>query len=102
MVFDVHLNMEFDWDPKKAAINILLGKPPFEEGVLAWKDPNAVIRFDPAHSHDEDRFHLIGYSPKRILLVVFTMRENDALTWIISVRKATPMERRTYEQKREN
>lgn len=50
----------------------------------------------------EERLHAIGYL-NRILLVVHTVREEGlgAIIWIISARKATPAERKLYEETNE-
>jgi uncharacterized protein len=88
--------MRFAWDPLKAELNKRRGKPTFEEGAEACDDPNAFIQFDAVHSEDEDRYQLIGLAANGILLVVFTTRDNDNVMWLISVRRASPKERRDY------
>ena len=47
----------------------------------------------------EERWHAIGYV-NRVLLVMHTVREEglDAIIRIISARKATPSERKFYEE----
>jgi len=52
---------------------------------------------DPDHSDDEQRFIAIGLSAKERLLVVVYHERGDK-TRIISCRKATPRERRAYEE----
>ena len=64
----------------------------------AFEDPHALVRYDAAHSGEEDRFHLLGMvGTMLVLLVVFT--EQDAIR-IISARRATRQEVRHYEQHR--
>jgi len=64
-----------------------------------WADSGSVEFFDPDHSEEEDRFIRIGYSTDgRVLLVVFCEREGGRMIRIVSARKATPKERRQYEE----
>lgn len=65
----------------------------------AFSDELARVIDDPEHSADENRFILIGMSiGLRLLVVVHAYRELDARIRLISARKATPRERRTYSQ----
>jgi len=60
-------------------------------------DPYSLIVPDPRHSRHEERLVLLGYSSlQRLLAVMFT--ERGARLRLISARKATPTERRTYEE----
>ena len=60
-------------------------------------DPRGRITDDPRHSDDEERFVLLGQSKRRRpLVVMFT--ERGEVTRLISARKATRRERRTYEE----
>jgi hypothetical protein len=71
----------------------------FEEAQTVWADPGAVEFHDPEHSAGEERFIRIGYSSaSRILLVVFCEREQGRVIRIIGARKATPRERKQYEE----
>lgn len=55
--------------------------------------------FDPEHSEAEDRYLRIGYSTgARLLLIVFCEREFGGVIRLISARKATTNERKTYEE----
>lgn len=51
---------------------------------------------DPLHSETEERLVIIGYSEKQRLLVVIHTEIGDVIR-IISARKATSYERKTYE-----
>ena len=52
---------------------------------------------DPDHSEDEERFIDIGMSDnRRVLVVVYT--ERGQRIRLISARKATPVERKQYEE----
>jgi hypothetical protein len=60
-------------------------------------DPLALIASDPDHSTEEVREWIIGISYlQRALVVVYTIR--GEIIRIISARKATPNERKRYEE----
>ena len=87
--------MAAEWDPHKAAENFRKHGVRFADGEAVLQDPLAVTISDP-HSEDEDRFVAVGVDPQgRILVVVYTWRRHNAR--LISVRRATATERRTYE-----
>ncbi len=86
----------FEWDLKKAKINLEKHAVSFEEASTAFKDPLSLTIDDPLHSSDEKRFVLIGMSyNSRILVVVHTDRGDNIR--IVSARKATKKERKYYE-----
>lgn len=69
----------------------------FFEARSVFYDENAQLIADSDHSIDEERFILLGQSAKfRILIVCHCYRENDELIRIISARRATTKERRSY------
>jgi len=87
--------MEFQWDPEKAARNLLKHGVSFHEAAAIFGDPLAATYFDPDHSDDENRFLTFGQSPQgRLLLVSHTDRGDQVR--IISARPATPREWRFY------
>jgi len=89
--------MEFEWDPDKAARNLAKHGVSFDEAARVFGDPLAMTYFDPDHSHEEDRFVTFGHSDQdRLLIVSHTDRE--VRVRIISARAATRKERRQYEQ----
>jgi uncharacterized protein len=66
----------------------------FADAVGVFKDENALTRLD--ESGDEERFVTLGMDALgRLLVVVYTWRENDI--HIISARNATRAEREAYE-----
>lgn len=85
----------FEWDDAKAAANLAKHGVDFFEAALALEtDANEVAAPDPAHA---DRVLSLVLSPRtRILVVVSTERRER--TRIISARKATAQEQRTYRQ----
>jgi len=93
---------EFDWDDKKASINLAKHKVSFDEGKTIFNDPFLLTYPDELHSDKENRLISIGTSSKeRLLLVVHlekTKNANSILVRIISCRKATVSERKLYEE----
>jgi len=90
----------FDWDARKAAQNLRKHKVSFEEASSVFFDEYALAFFDPDHSTDEDRFLMLGLGFRwRLLVVVYCIREKGHTIWIISARKATNSERKTYRRK---
>jgi hypothetical protein len=96
----------YEWDKKKAQINLAKHKVSFEEGETIFDDPLLITYADELHSETEDRWVSIGMSSKeRILLAahVEKLATNDfVLVRIISCRKATTPERRLYEDNKNN
>jgi uncharacterized DUF497 family protein len=92
-------SLQFDWDKKKNNSNKKKHGVSFEEAQTAFHDPNARLISDPDHSDDEDRFVLLGMSERfRVLVTCHCYREDDSVIRIISARKATKKEIRTYEE----
>lgn len=90
--------MKFEWDHKKAKLNLTKHKVSFEEASTVFFDPLAKIANDPDHSNDEHRQILIGYSHHRkLLIVVHVFHDSKNVIRIISARKATKHERRDFE-----
>ena len=86
----------FEWDENKQKSNFRKHAVDFAEGESVFYDAHSLTIPDPDHSAKEHRFIDIGTSNKnRILVVVYTERENRIR--IISVRKATGIERKMYE-----
>ncbi len=91
--------MEFEWDEDKAERNQKKHKITFGEAATVFGDPLSITFADPDHSIEEDRFITIGTSIRnRLLIVSHTDRGGDRIR-IISARKTTPRERKTYEEK---
>lgn len=91
------MSIPFEWDEEKAEINIKKHKVGFEEAKSVFGDPFSITVDDPDHSKEEQRFIDIGKSASgKLLVVVYT--ERGSKIRIISCRKATPAERRKYEE----
>jgi uncharacterized protein len=89
----------FDWDKRKNLANKRKHKVSFEEAQTVFYDEEALLRDDPDHSDDEDRFILLGVSSAlRTLVVCHCYRSADQIIRIISARKATRSEAREYER----
>jgi uncharacterized DUF497 family protein len=86
----------FEWDPNKAAENLQKHGVSFEEAATVFGDFLSVTIDDPLHSDDEQRLVIIGQSVRgQTLVVVHTVR-GDKIR-IISTRRATKQERKSYE-----
>jgi uncharacterized DUF497 family protein len=94
--------MIFEWDDDKARANLEKHKISFDEARTIFADPFLVTFLDEFHSDKEERFISIGLSERnRVLLAVHTEREERdeiIIIRIISCRKATPAERKQYEE----
>ena len=87
----------FSWDDRKARENFRKHGVSFEEAATAFSDENARLMHDPDHSHEKDRFVLLGFSAKlRILVVCHTYRQDEREIRIISARKADREECKQY------
>jgi uncharacterized protein len=73
---------------------------PFEEAATVFGDRLGRITSDPRHSGDEERFVLLGFSEQQRLRAVMFAEREEAIR-IMSARRATPRERRDYEQSEE-
>ena len=89
--------MIFEWDPKKAAINLRKHKVSFKEAATVFNDPFSVTVADPDHSIDENRYLIIGQSSRHRLLIVSHAEQAERVR-LISARELTPTEREAYEE----
>jgi len=93
-------DLRFDSDPAKGRTNERKHGVSFEEAESVFADEHALLLDDPDHSADEDRFVLLGLSARfRVLVVVHTYRQQEAVIRLISARKATRMERTIYDSR---
>jgi len=91
------MTLNFEWDEEKAKANLKNHRVSFEEATTVFSDPFSITIPDPDHSTEEERYIDIGNSDRgRVLVVVYTERETTIR--IIGCRKATPTERRRYEE----
>jgi uncharacterized protein len=96
------MQLIFEWDAKKATINLKKHGVSFEEAKTLFNDPFLLTYPDTEHSDIEERFISIGYSNRnRTLLVIHADKEEGeefVIVRIISCRQATATERRLYEE----
>ena len=93
------MNTIWTWDRDKAAANLAKHKVSFDLALRVFGDPWQLSRPDP--HLDEERWQTIGApfaSIPTVLFVVHTEVDEDGYGRIISARKATPRERKAYEE----
>ena len=89
--------MPFVWDEEKERRNVAKHKISFAEAITVFDDALFVIAADDDHSLVEKRFIILGESSRgRLLVVGYAERGKD--TRIVNARKATPKERKNYEE----
>jgi uncharacterized DUF497 family protein len=89
--------LHFEWDERKAAANFKKHGIGFEEAKSVFYDESAKLINDPDHSADEDRFILLGLSSAlKVLVVCHCYRTDSGVIRIISARKATASEIKSY------
>ena len=92
--------MHFEWDEEKNRRNRTKHGVSFETAILVFDDPRAISRMEQIMD-EEERWQTLGMvSGMVILLLAHTFREKDDEEYvrIISARKATPRERKIYEE----
>jgi len=92
--------MRFAWDEKKNHRNLAKHRVSFETAKLVFDDPRAISRLDRVED-GEERWQTLGLAGGIVvLLVAHTYRDEggEEVIRIISARKATPHERKIYEQ----
>ncbi len=88
--------MLVEWDPRKAKLNVRKHGIQFADAVAVLEDERALTMPDISSS-EEERWVTIGLDPfGDLIVVVYTWRGDNAR--LISARKATPRERRLYEE----
>ena len=92
--------MRFVWDDEKNRRNRAKHKVSFETAALVFDDPSA-LSIAGGYIEDEERWQTLGLVGGIVVLLVAhtTYEENgEEVIRIISARKATPRERRAYDQ----
>ncbi len=86
----------YEWDPRKARLNALRHGVRFPDAAAVLEDELAVTIVDE-DSELEARWVTLGSDAQgRLLAVVWTSR--DERIRLISARRASPLERRRYEE----
>ena len=90
-------NHYFNWNKEKNLANIRKHGIPFKEAATVFLDPYATLIDDDIHSHNEERYIVIGMSKKLNMLMVCHCYKNDSeIIRIISARTATKEEQKLY------
>jgi hypothetical protein len=92
--------MRFDWDEKKNRRNRSKHKVSFETAALVFDDPRAVSRRERIEG-DEERWQTLGLVGGVVVLLVahlYHEEDGEEVIRMISARKATPHERKIYEE----
>jgi uncharacterized DUF497 family protein len=90
--------MRISFDPAKARRNAAVHDGvTFDEAAMVFLDPHVLTREDD-DAKDEQRFVSLGTGANgRILVVVWTLRDNNEEIRLISAWKASRMQRKRYE-----
>ncbi len=92
-------SLRFEWNKSKDNTNFRNHGVSFDEAKTVFNDENAIEFYDQEHFLSEDRYLMIGLSPKlRLLLVIYTVceRKDEDVIRIISSRKPTKREQKVY------
>ena len=87
--------INFEWNRRKAQLNLKKHGVSFEEAAEVFFDP--FYQHGDASTRGEEREFVLGYSTRQRLLLVVHIRRAERFR-IISARPATREERRQYEE----
>jgi len=88
------MELRFEWDERKNALNQKKHGVSFEEAAVVFRDPKRIEMFDIKHSIFEDRLVTVGFGAATLLLVIFT--EQNGSIRIITARKAKKKNKEVY------
>lgn len=88
--------MRFAWDEEKNRINIVKHGFDFADAWEIFESP-MITALDDRMDYGEDRWIGLGIFRGRIMVIVFTEQEGNAIR-VISVRKGMKHERKAYEK----
>lgn len=89
-------SLRFEWDDAKADANARKHGITFDRAVAVFDDPFSITLPDVEHSLGEEREVTIGSTLFNEVLVVISTTRDDERIRIISARRASKAERRTY------
>lgn len=69
----------FEWDDEKAKANLREHGVSFDEAIEVFSDDFAIDEYDDSHTDEEPRFHIIGLSSRRLLMVVYAERNGEVI-----------------------
>ena len=87
------MTLQFEWDENKRLNNIRKHGIDFVDAVIIFENDNVIIE-DDRFNYNEQRFIVLGLLQGWVIVIVYTERED--IIRIISARKATKYEQRTY------
>ncbi|MFN8456358.1 MAG: BrnT family toxin [Anaerolineae bacterium] len=90
--------MKFEWNHRKAVVNLKKHRVSFDEVTTVFSDPLAAIFDDEEHSEIEDREIIVGHSVLSCLLLVCFTERDEQIIRLFSARLATKKEREDYEE----
>lgn len=88
----------FEWDEAKRGANLVKHGVDFVDALEVFADPFRIERTDRRREYREDRHQAVGRVGDQVVFVVYTLRGNARR--IISARRASRNERRTYLESR--
>lgn len=88
----------FEWDEAKREANLVKHGVDFVDALEVFADPFRIERTDRRREYREDRHQAVGRVGDQVVFVVYTLRGNARR--IISARRASRNERRTYLESR--
>jgi uncharacterized protein len=89
--------VEFEWDPKKAALNLARHGVSFQEATTVFADPLSITVPDPDHSVGENRYVIVGQSHRGRPIIVSHAERRERIR-LINARELTRTERNAYEE----
>ena len=91
--------MRFEWDAEKNALNLGKHRLGLALAIRVLMNPLVISIYD-RFQDGEHRYHALAWVGSKLLLAVHTFPDpdDDELVRIISLREATPLERRRYEE----
>ena len=93
--------MRFAWDKNKNQANKRKHGLSFELAARVFLDPGRIERYDDRTPLHEDRWITIGMAGPAVIVVAYTVREEDGeVIRLISARKANAQEREAYRRQR--
>ena len=96
------MRYSFEWDIRKAKANARKHNVRFESAATIFRDPNLLSIPDEEHSEFEERWITMGLDETGSLLVIVhkfeSVDQGVSSIRIISARKATKDEAKTYEK----
>lgn len=87
-------DVAFEWEARKAALNLRKHGISFSAAVEVFRDPDRVERLDDTEDYGETRWIAVGLVDGIVLVVVYVFRQNNIR--IISARKGNCIENENY------